>query len=77
MSKRVTVHDLKQQSGIEERDGKLFAVPLPFLYCPTCEARYSADKGDYWNLDPAYVFRCCRRNMMLAREDCRVREVRP
>lgn len=41
-----------------------------FLYCPSCEAHYSADSRDYWNLPESHIFRCdeCDEEMVLARE---------
>ena len=57
MSRGVKIADLKDQTG------KL--GPHPILYCRRCGAEYSANAGDYWDRPPAYVFRCCRRNMRL------------
>lgn len=29
------------------------------MYCYICGSEYSADSGDYYNIDDEYVFRCC------------------
>lgn len=28
------------------------------LYCDACESEYSANSGDYWNLDDEHIFKC-------------------
>lgn len=37
------------------------------MYCPCCYAEFSANAGDYWNLDDDYVFTCsdCECDMVL------------
>lgn len=37
------------------------------LHCPGCDAEYSGNKGDYWNLPEDYVFTCkdCKLEMEL------------
>lgn len=57
MRNRVTVGDLKDQLDTP--------YPRPVLHCDKCGADYSAHAGDYWNRPANYVFRCCRRNMLL------------
>lgn len=37
----------------------------PMLYCELCGAENSADKGDYFNLPPDFVFECCGEPMEL------------
>jgi len=65
MATAIRVKDLKQQVGTEERGGKLWVVPQPFLYCGHCGNQFSANRGDYFAADPEHVFKCCRRNMLL------------
>lgn len=39
---------------IPQTDGSnviVYGSPL-FLYCDSCDARYSATRGDYWNVNP-------------------------
>jgi hypothetical protein len=55
--KKVTVADLKQQSGMG---------PHPSLVCLECGAEYSANKADYFMSAPSYVFKCCGTPMVLA-----------
>jgi hypothetical protein len=55
MSKRVIVGDLKDGDNGENK---------PFLYCPKCCSRFSADARDYWNASPATVLKHCGRNMV-------------
>ncbi len=58
--KRVTVADLKDQIG---QPG-----PHPFLWCPKCGEKNSANKGDYFMAKDTHVFRHCGRNMQLMTE---------
>jgi len=60
----IRVRDLKEQRSIKKRNGRLFVIPQPFLYCRRCGAEYSAHAGDYWYARPDDVFRCCRVNMI-------------
>lgn len=39
-----------------------------FLYCGECCERYSANRGDYFALDPEQVLLCCGQPMWLATE---------
>ncbi len=55
--KRITVADLKNQTGI--------SGPRPVLYCAVCGETSSANAGDYFMNSPDYVFRCHNRNMAL------------
>ena len=42
--------------------------PRPFLYCPKCQSRYSANAGDYFMAPDSHVFKCCGRNNWLVTE---------
>lgn len=55
--KALKVGDLPDQIGSNNRS---------FLYCTACGARYSANRGDYFLRPEDYVFKHCRRNMVLA-----------
>lgn len=48
----VTVGDLKDHVGTPG--------PHPVLHCPVCDATYSANLGDYWDLPKTHVFTCCK-----------------
>lgn len=37
-----------------------------FLYCPICDGRYSANKGDYFMRSPDHILKCCNKPMWLA-----------
>ena len=39
--------------------------PRPILFCRACGNTCSANRGDYWAYDPAYVFTCCEQPMEL------------
>lgn len=54
---RVTVADLKDQFN---------QCLAPFLYCTKCGAQNSAHAGDYFQFPNNHVFKCCKRNMILA-----------
>jgi ribosomal protein L37E len=47
----ICVKDLHDQTG---HDG-----PRSILYCSVCGAEESANRGDYWNIDPDHIFSCC------------------
>lgn len=55
--KQVRCKDLKNQLGTPD--------PRPILLCNACGQEYSANSGDYWNVDPDYVFKHCGKNMRL------------
>ena len=57
MAKSIRVRDLKDQIGS--------VGPRPFLYCPKCDAEYSANSGDYFMFSPDHIFRCHGVNMLL------------
>ena len=40
-----------------------------FLYCEICGIRYSANSGDYFMLSDKDIFRCCDRDMVLAKSE--------
>src|SRR5258708_6386151 len=47
----------------------------PFMYCRACKERYSANAADYWGAPQDYVFTCCERPLVLAREAIAVEEI--
>lgn len=55
--KQITVAMLKDQIGTHE--------VRPFLYCNVCGDENSADRGDYFMVPPAMVFRHCSVPMRL------------
>lgn len=57
MKNPVTVADLKDQTSTP--------YPRPILFCRACGNTCSANRGDYWAYDPAYVFTCCEQPMEL------------
>lgn len=69
MNATVKVKDLKDQIGMQG--------PRPFLKCFACGAEYSANKGDYWDRDPEYVFKCCGRLMHVVTQRTVYTEVAP
>ena len=46
--------------------------PEPFLYCPICKGRYSANKGDYWYCPEDFIFKCCNTYLVLAKEETKI-----
>lgn len=68
MPKELTYGDLFDQIGTRG--------PRPFLHCPACDARYSANAGDYWDRDKREVIRCvrCEEPLMRVREEIRLVE---
>jgi hypothetical protein len=63
-TKQVRVRNLVDQTG---QSG-----PRSFLYCPECGEHFSANKGDYFQLSPDYVFTHCAVPMWLATEERRI-----
>ena len=55
--KAVKVRDLTDQTG------KPF--PRPILFCRVCCETSSANRGDYFAMDPDQAFKHCGRNMEL------------
>jgi len=45
------------------------------LHCPSCDAEYSGNAGDYWNLPDDYLFTCseCKCEMELVNKVVTVR----
>ena len=41
------------------RDQLNTPYPRPFLVCQECDAEWSANRGDYWNLPDDDVLTCC------------------
>ena len=60
--------DLEDQIGAPD--------PRPFLYCRKCGSQFSANSGDYFNCPDNYIFKCCKRNMVLAVAETYIRVVR-
>lgn len=40
------------------------------LYCPICDSRYSAIRGDYCFLSDNEILKCCGESMILTKEIC-------
>jgi len=68
MPKELTYGDLLSQTGT--------AGPRPFLHCPACDTRYSANAADYWDRDKCEVIRCwrCEEPLLRVREETRLVE---
>ncbi len=67
--------DLPQQDRtsktIKTKDGHAIILgPATFLYCESCDGRYSASRGDYFMADPEAEIICgeCDEPMILAQE---------
>lgn len=82
--KRLTVGELPRLSDSTEHkrpDGTRYYVlnRNPFLYCPHCHGRYSANRSDYWAAAPSTVLRCSDGhlpiNMRLVTEERRLVDV--
>jgi len=43
--------------------------PRSFLYCTKCGSECSANGADYFMTRADYVFRCCNKNMILAKKE--------
>jgi hypothetical protein len=67
--KAIRVKDLKDQIGMNG--------PRPVLHCAKCGETYSANAGDYFNVRPDHVFKCCGRNMALVIERHTFKAVQP
>lgn len=57
----------KNLKSLEELSGE-------FMYCPICENRYSACKGDYFWAEENDEFPCCGQTMIIAREHTTIKE---
>lgn len=55
----VTIDDLKDQTLISGTE---------FLYCEICGSEYSANKADYFLMEPGETFTCCNEPMRLAKK---------
>jgi hypothetical protein len=59
MPKLLRVRDLPPPiPGRALPNGGYVEARQPSLYCPHCDASYSANPGDYWAANPATVLRC-------------------
>ena len=56
----IQVKDLENQIGVG-----LPQDTLPLLCCFNCGGEYSANSGDYFNVSPDYILRCCGMNVQL------------
>lgn len=60
--------ELLEEIEEDEKETERLKKLRKFLFCPSCQNEYSANKGDYWNVHNGHVFKCsyCDEPMVLA-----------
>lgn len=69
MPRRITINDLKDQTGTPG--------PHPILYCAECGSEFSANKSDYFLSAGDDAVKHCGKNMRLVRKRVIYEDVKP